>query len=296
MRSTALFIAYLALALAAGAALAYPVYLAFSPLFDETMYRFVIRTGMLVALLGIVFFLRHLGLASKQALGYSLPWRRFIVNVLIGLPLGVIIMLPLVCILVALDVRLVEPDWLSWPDLVPTVSAGLASGVLVALIEETFFRGAMFTAVNRDSGMWPAAVSTSLLYAAVHFIHTDYEVPENELEWYSGFVVLGHMFEQFAAPALLLDSFLALFAVGMLLSLVRAKTGHIAACVGLHAGWVFTIKLTKDITRADQGAEYSFLIGTYDSVVGYLALTLIAALTVIYYLVAMRGGGERHAS
>jgi membrane protease YdiL (CAAX protease family) len=290
MRPTALFIAYLAAALIIGALLAYPIYLAATPLINEPMYRFVTRSSMLVALIGPVFFLRYLDLDIKQALGYALPRRQFIAAMLVGLVAGVITMLPLIFTLVALDVRQVEPGWIfSWPDLMITVLEGLVTGLVVALIEETFFRGAMFTAVNRGSGLWPAAALTSLLYATLHFISTDYTVPTNELEWYSGLVVLGHMFEQFANPVMILDSFLALFAVGMFLALVRAKTGHIALCIGLHAGWVLTIKLTKDITYVDRGAEFSFLVGSYDNVIGYLALLLMGALTIIYYLLALRG-------
>ncbi|MBA2410007.1 MAG: hypothetical protein H0V62_09645 [Gammaproteobacteria bacterium] len=115
----------------------------------------------------------------------------------------------------------------------------------------------------------------------------------NELEWYSGIAILTHMFEQFAEPADIPDSFLALFAVGMVLALVRAGMGHIAACIGLHAGGVLVIKLTKDITYADPAATDAFLVGTYDSVIGYLALILIATLAFFYHALALRNGAAR---
>jgi membrane protease YdiL (CAAX protease family) len=212
--------------------------------------------------------------------------------VLIGLLLGVIIMLPLITALVTLGVRVVSHDAaLTWSELVPTSLQALIAGLLIAFIEETFFRGAMFTAVERETGLWLAAILTSLLYAALHFMRTGYAVPSDHLEWYSGVLVLGHLFEQYADPASIVDSFLALFAVGMLLALVRAKTGHIAWCIGLHAGWVITIKLTKDITDVDPSVQFSFLVGTYDGVVGYLALILIAVTAAGYYALAMRRSG-----
>jgi membrane protease YdiL (CAAX protease family) len=290
MRSMALFVAYLALSLVIGAVLAYPLYVTLGRVIDEPMSPFVTRSGMLVALLGIGFFLRYLDLNNKQALGYALPARQFIASMLTGVVFGVIIMLPLAWTLVLLDVRVITPEWVfSWPDFTLEVSAALVSGLLIALNEETFFRGALFSAVSRESGLWPAAVSTALLYAALHFMTTSYEPPAGELAWYSGLAVVAHMFEQFADPVASLDSFLALFAVGIFLAFVRAKTGHIAACVGLHAGWVLVIKLTKDMTSADHAATYSFLIGTYDSVIGYLALLLITPITLVYYLLAVRG-------
>lgn len=81
-----------------------------------------------------------------------------------------------------------------------------------------------------------------------------------------------------------------MFAVGLFLALVRARHGHIAHCVGLHAGWVFVIKLTKDVTVDDPDARFSYLTGTYDNVIGLLALGLLTVLTAIYYATTTRGG------
>lgn len=105
---------------------------------------------------------------------------------------------------------------------------------------------------------------------------------------YSGLVVLMHCFEQFTDPAAIFDSFLALVAVGVFLALVRVNTDGIAACIGLHAGWMFIIKLTKEITETDSSAEFVFLVGDYDNIAGYLALVLIAAVAVIYYRLFMQ--------
>jgi membrane protease YdiL (CAAX protease family) len=290
LRPTAFFIVYLGAALIVGALIAYPIYVEFGPLIDEPMYRFVTRGGMLIAFLGSPFFLRYLKLNNPQSLGYGQSRRRFIRSLLVGLLAGIIIMLLLVGALLALNVRVVKPDWVfSWADLALTALSALGGGCIIALIEETFFRGAMFTAVERQAGLWSAAIIPSLLYAAVHFIKTRYDLPPDQAHWYSGLIVLGHCFEQFANPSTILDSFLALFAAGVFLALVRASMGHIAACIGLHTGWVLVIKLTKDITQADSAANLSFLIGDYDNITGYLALVLISALAAVYYFLTLRG-------
>ncbi len=290
MRPTVLFFVYLGAALVVGALIAYPVYAAFGVLIDEPLYRFVTRAGMLVALLSAVFFLRYLSLNNTVALGYGTSRHAFISDLFKGLTAGITIMLPLVLALFALNVRSIDPQWVfSWPDLLIAALQALVIGLIVAVIEETFFRGAMFTAIIRTSGLWPAAISTSLLYAAVHFITTEYNVPANQVQWYDGLIVLAHCFEQFAQPAAILDSFLALFMVGFFLALVRARHGHIAHCIGLHTGWVLIIQLTKDVTVDNPNARFSYLTGDYDDVVGLLALALLTALTVVYYVVAMRG-------
>ncbi len=46
---------------------------------------------------------------------------------------------------------------------------GLGSGIAVALIEETVFRGVMHTAIERESGPWTAALLTAPLFAVLHF-------------------------------------------------------------------------------------------------------------------------------
>lgn len=254
------------------------------------MYRFVIRAGMLVALLGAVSFLRYLSLYNTAALGYGTQQREFIRDVFKGLATGVTIMLPLVLTLLALDVRAIDAEWVfSWPNLLLGVLQALIIGFIVAVIEETYFRGAMFTAVNRTSGLWPAAMSTSLLYAAVHFITTEYDIPANQVQWYDGLIVLVHCFEQFATPAAIVDSFLALFMVGLFLALVRARHGHIAHCIGLHAGWVLIIQMTKDFTVDNPNSRFSYLTGNYDNVIGLLAFGLLTVLTAVYYVVTMRG-------
>mgnify|MGYP003693691249 CR=1 FL=1 len=57
----------------------------------------------------------------------------------------------------------------------------------------------------------------------------------------------------FTEPALIVDSFLCLTAVGVLLGIVRALTGNIAACIGLHAGWVMVICVLRQITIPNPG-------------------------------------------
>lgn len=59
MRPTALFIAYMAVALIVGTLIAYPVYFEFGRPIDEPMYRFVSGVGMLAVLLSSPFLLRY---------------------------------------------------------------------------------------------------------------------------------------------------------------------------------------------------------------------------------------------
>jgi len=165
--------------------------------------------------------------------------------------------------------------------LAKTFISGLIAGVLVGIIEETFFRGAMFQAIRRQSSALSTMTLTSLLYAAVHFIKP--HSFDGQVDWFSGLHILSGAFWKFGEWATL-DSFVALFAVGMFLSLVREHTGNIAYCIGLHAGWVLIIKCTKKFTYNNHASEWAFLTGNYDGVTGYLAAAWILFLTLLYWV------------
>jgi membrane protease YdiL (CAAX protease family) len=155
----------------------------------------------------------------------------------------------------------------------------------VAFIEETFLRGAMFTGIERSSGATVAIGLTAFVYAALHFLNR-VKIPAEQVDSDSGIELLAGTFDTFMDPAAIVDSFLALFAVGVLLALVRARTGNIAACVGLHAGWVWIIAITRELTRRDPASEWAYLVGSYDGIVGYFvfgwtALMVAAACFIL---------------
>ena len=152
----------------------------------------------------------------------------------------------------------------------------------VAFIEETFFRGILFTAVARTSGARAAIIAPSVLYAALHFLGGKLRVPPEEVSWVHGFEVLSRLFERYAQPLAFVDSFLALVALGILLALVRLRTGAIAACIGLHAAGVCTIFILRDTTAVNGKAKLASIVGTYDGVIGWAAFVWFAAIVVAY--------------
>jgi len=131
--------------------------------------------------------------------------------------------------------------------------------------------------------MWGAILATSALYAVVHFVDTKVRIPVGELEWWSGFVILAHSFEAFTAPLRIVDSLLALFAVGLFLACSRAKNGHIGYCIGLHAGWVTTIRVAHRTSDENPSSDWSWMIGSSDGIIGYLAFAWLILLAVVLF-------------
>src|SRR5579871_2243124 len=84
--------------------------------------------------------------------------------------------------------------------------------VLVALFEETTFRGYAFYALTDGMGFWPAAVAMSLLFA---FVHTN-----NPGEAPIGIV--------------------AVFAFGMMLAFSIWRTGSLLWAIGFHFMWDYS--------------------------------------------------------
>jgi membrane protease YdiL (CAAX protease family) len=149
--------------------------------------------------------------------------------------------------------------------------SGIVTGLTVAFIEETFLRGAMQTAIARESGTKIAIVLTALVYATTHFIGR-YRVPAAEVNPGSGLDMLAHALGVLAHPVAIVDAFLCLVAVGILLGMVRARTGNIAAPIGLHAGWVAVIYVVRETSdRREQGAG-AWLLSDYDGFIGWMVL------------------------
>ncbi len=285
MRAFLALLLFLAAALVAAAALTYPAWLLVGLISDQPIHRVMHRIAMLVAFIGLIFIFRRWHVANKEALGYALPKPQFVRQLCLGLVVGAAIMAPLIAMLFGLGIRELKPQF-TWNagQLAALIASGLLSGLVVAFIEETFFRGALFTAVKRESGTLLAIVLPSLLYASVHFLGGRLRLPREEIEYSTGFAVLNKLLEQYAAPLELLDSFFALFAVGVLLALVRVRTHAIAACIGLHAAWVCTIQTVRKASIVNEDAAAHFLVGSYDGVIGWGALGWIAVMLIAYAL------------
>jgi uncharacterized protein len=227
-----------------------------------------------------VLVARRLGLADRRSLGYGLPRALFVREMLFALALGVASMLAVVAAMSALGLL----DWSRAANLTAGVFlklllARLGSGLAVGFIEETFLRGAMQTGISREAGTPTAILLTSLLFAATHFVASYHIAPDAVTPW-SGVAMLQGSLHAFAQPLLILDAFLALFAVGVLLGMVRAATGNIAACIGLHAGWVWVMLVVHELTQPRRTAPLGFLLSRFDGFVGWLVLAWIVVLAV----------------
>ena len=286
MRSFAIFLGLILLGFAGLGLLAYPAWLLISqfPGVDPKFSRVASRVGMLVLLLGFIVVARRLKVADRQSLGYGLRAGAFAREVGIGMLVGPALMLPVLAMMILLDMRVLQPEALAgaatWIRILLT---GVFTGLVVAFIEETFFRGAMQTAMTRESGLAPAILLPSVVYAALHFVAGKYRIPASEIDYGSGFHMLAEFLRKFSDPLDILDAFLCLTGVGVLLGLVRAVTGNIAASIGLHAGWVAVILVVRQTSLPNSQSSLAWMIDDHDGFIGWLVLAWTPLMGWILY-------------
>lgn len=245
-------------------------------------------TAKLLSIPLFLLLLRHLGMLSWAALGYALPKPRFRRELLLGWLAGVLILTLLSLTLLLLEVRLWRPPGeLLARRLLQIVTDGLLAGLLVGLIEETFFRGAVYGALRRAHGAVTAALLSSLLYAAMHFIEPTSSATVGEGGMFGGIPLLWDALDGITAPQNL-GALIALFMVGLLLSVIRERTGNIAYVIGMHAGWVCVITTTRKFSYLSPDSELGWMVGSYDGITGHLATLWLGFLIAGYLLLWRR--------
>lgn len=297
MRTFFAFLALFLLAALVSGLLAYPVWSALLPFTEQPIHRVMQRMGMLILAVGAFYFLRHQQLANRRTLGYDLPRLIFIKQILIGFFAGVLLIAPVIATLIALDIRSVaslSTDSSLWAPISKYVLIGLLTGFVVAFVEETFCRGAMYAAIHKESGLAFAIILPTLFYAATHFLGGELRVPAQQVNYWSGVHVALDLFNRFSSPLEFADSFAALVALGVLLSLIRWRTNAIAGCIGLHAGGVCMIFITRKLTLVNPLSPHAHWVGSYDGIIGWLMLIWIALVTLVYWRLSSPTGSCTH--
>src|SRR5271154_1524257 len=149
MRALAWFLASILLAGLIGAALAYPAYELVSGMATWAFHRVASRIAMLLLAAELVWLCRHLHLESKPDFGYGLPWRRFLKVCALWGCIGMATAGVGAAFLLMTHLRVAAADFIpSAENFARIFLVSVGSGISVALIEETVFRGVMHTAIE----------------------------------------------------------------------------------------------------------------------------------------------------
>lgn len=298
MRAFGLLAVYVASVFAVGAATAYPLFLVLDLVGFEDLpfHKLVTRNLQLVAFLGLIPLLALLGINDRRHWGYGVPRKRFFAELLGGVAVGIGILGLLAGLLWLLEVRVLD-ERVQWTldGAAALLAKTLVAALVIGFIEESWFRGALFSALRESGNLATAMLASAVLYGLVHFIRADQAIASESLGWMSGFSVLAGCFGRFASPAII-DSLLALVAAGLFLGLLRHGSGSIAQCIGVHAGWVVVIKICKKASIVNHDSPWAFMVGRYDGVIGYAALLWLSGLGIAYYLIVLRPHAAKDSS
>lgn len=242
-----------------------------SPIAQQPFHRYVNRSLLGFALVGLWPLLRALGADSWSTVGAQHPRRR-LGDWALGLSFGWASLGVAALVVVGLGGRSWNPsgDAEAW---VGHLARALSAALVVSLLEELLFRGAIFSALRRTGSFAWAAGLSSCLYAFLHFLQRP---PSPEaITVTSGFSVLARMMGGFLEWDLLMPGWLTLVLAGWILSIARERTGHLAFGVGVHAGWIFWLKSYGFTTTASHPGVAGSLWGSGRLYDGWVATAIL---------------------
>jgi len=247
----------------------------FPKIAGSPFHRFVNRSLLGLALAGLWPLLRSLGATSLRDVGLVKPsgqWMKLGGGFALGfLSLASVALVALASGARALDVHQTH----SGQRLLN--AAGVAA--VVAVLEEILFRGALFGALRKALDFGFALLSSSMIYAIVHFMGTGRL--SGAVAWYSGFELLPQMLRGFANWQAIIPGFFTLTLAGILLGLAYQRTGNLYCSIGLHAGWIFWLKSYGLLTRPIPGAD-PWLWGSNRMTDGWLGLFVLSVTLLLF--------------
>ena len=251
----------------------------FAKLSSKPFSRFVSRSLMVVALLGLWPYLRSLGIHSWREVGVVKPsgqWGRLG----LGFAAGFATIACIGSLALLAGARMIQPE-VGPRGLISASLSAIAGGVL----EELLFRGVLFGTLRKVHSWRTALILSSVVYALLHFFQRP--PPPPDVTWSSGLELLPQMLRGLAQIQTLVPGFFTLTLAGIILGWAFHRTGNLYFSIGLHAGWIFWIKSYTILTMLRPGANVWFW-GTNKLIDGWSGLVGLAALLGMLVLLFRR--------
>jgi membrane protease YdiL (CAAX protease family) len=251
---------------------------------DQPFSRYVSRIAMAAAIVGLIPLARALR-ARPADVGISRPQFG---RLLRGLILALFVLGAFVTLAFAFDARSWRPN-VGGGRIAKSALMAAAGAVIAAPVEELIFRGVLFGMLRRQNRWKAALIISSAIFALVHFLHKPGGI--ESVRWFSGFETLARMAmpqpsEQWLAQA----ANLAL--CGAILAWAYQRTGTLWFSIGLHAGWIFWLKLANTVTLSS--AAQAPLWGTRKVVDGWGATVALAVTALLVPWLARADRNPRH--
>ena len=242
--------------------------------FGKIFDRFFMISGIVL----FFFFRRFLRIGPLDRLGLkprTLAWR----DLRRGFGIAVASMAGLALIMSWLDVF--EPFFrLSLARSMARCATAMLAAAAAGFIEEILFRGVIFKGLYEELGRARAYLFAGLFFSAIHFVKPGAQAALGGLDAWTGLRYLAGSFQPFLDLDRLFPGLLGLFLLGAVLCYAFERTGALYLSIGLHAGWIFSLKTLRvfgDFRRGDLG----WLFGSGDpkivsGVITWLGILLVA--------------------
>ncbi|MBT6431538.1 MAG: CPBP family intramembrane metalloprotease [Deltaproteobacteria bacterium] len=241
--------------------------------------KYLNRGVLVAAIAGLYPFLRSIGVKNLRGLGLveNSRWRR---DLALGFTVGAMgLTFVATWLVVSGRIEIKDPLLSFW------FLSAAATAIAVALIEEFFFRGALFGILLQQLSARAATLWLSFIFAVLHFIkpHHSVKLWDGEIQWWTGFEVLSYSFWQFSEPRLLVGGLLTLFMVGVVLAYATLKTRSLFLAIGIHAGWVFVLRMVQMGSTRSAPADWWVGRPLITGIIPFGLVTLTGVLIYYYF-------------
>lgn len=221
---------------------------------------------------------------KKEDLGFTAK-PVFLKQLQQGFGLGLITLMPIFIVLYILGITVIDQSqsWtVGWVAEKTLISLLLA--LLIGVVEESVFRGMLLAGLQKNMPVAAAVLISSAYFAALHFLDSRTEIPPEEFNVLSGFILLGEGFVNVLNPQNA-SAFFSLLVVGIFLAVLRTQVKEsLGLCIGCHAGWVWQIKMSSSLFDTEYNSEYLYLVSSYNNVVGPLVTGWLSFAIIGYFV------------
>ena len=245
----------------------------------EPFHRYVNRSLLGIALIGLWPLVKSLGLTSPADVGLVRPtgqWKKLGGGFLLGfLSLAVIAVLAF-----AFQARQMN-EKLSGGQIAEKLLGVAATAVAVAILEEILFRGALYGALRKVFHWIFALALSSMFYAIMHFFES--AKTTDTVTWLSGLQLLPLMLRNLGNLQAVIPGFFNLTLAGILLGWAYQRTGNLYFSIGLHMGWIFWVKAYAIVSnRTPTANDWWWGSGRMAIVNGWVALPVLLVTLVVF--------------
>jgi membrane protease YdiL (CAAX protease family) len=200
------------------------------------------RTVMVTLLIAMLYCARDLKLVSLMIKGFvHLPGRsiRYAIR---GFVVAICVIAILFGLALAFGGRIADSG-----AAIALIPKYLLAAIVIAFIEEAFFRAFLLSGMRREFGDRNALVASSAIYALAHLVRSPARFYVTTYQPSAGLITLAHSVDQFRDPFVAICTLGGLFILGLVLGQAYILTGSVYFSIGLHCGIVLGAKLWPKI-------------------------------------------------